>query len=361
MSKKNILIIGPLPPPLGGVAVMNQSVQKIMQEKYNVISLNTSKNVRNVDIYKIDLFRSIRHGLLNFFNLLIILIKYQVNLANIFVTSNLGFVRDAVLILLLKTFKKKIIIHFHSKKQGEYFLSDEKLFLLKWIMNLSNCIIFLSENHSSYFLNKIKIKTRYTILENFVDYRNFNCQVEDKVFEFLYVGRLSKKKGFKTLLNSLILCKKNNIAIKVHIVGLYENDDFENECKSLIMNNKLNDYLIFHGYKDGEEKFELFKKLLVFVFPSEFENSPLVLKEAIASKMIIIASNIEANVLIGNSLKSFIFFENKNAISLYNAIKKIKCEKNILMNNLKNFSNIKKYDLDIAKNKLFEIHKSLIE
>jgi hypothetical protein len=36
-KKEKVCIVGPLPPPLGGVAVMNQLVQKVMSERYKVV------------------------------------------------------------------------------------------------------------------------------------------------------------------------------------------------------------------------------------------------------------------------------------------------------------------------------------
>ena len=50
MSK--IAFIGPLPPPIGGVAVINQRFQEIDYSCYEVIYFNTSDQDSREDLYK---------------------------------------------------------------------------------------------------------------------------------------------------------------------------------------------------------------------------------------------------------------------------------------------------------------------
>ena len=48
-----IAFIGPLPPPLGGVAIINQSFQKISYSScYEITYFNTSDQNRREDLYK---------------------------------------------------------------------------------------------------------------------------------------------------------------------------------------------------------------------------------------------------------------------------------------------------------------------
>lgn len=65
--------------------------------------------------------------------------------------------------------------------------------------------------------------------------------------------------------------------------------------------------IILLGSVTGEDKYKLFKSSSILIFPSHYENSPTVLKEAMAARNHIIASDIpEIRYVLKNySAKSF--------------------------------------------------------
>ena len=71
MIKKNVFI-GPLPPPIGGVAVINESIQNIIFEGYQTVSFNTSSDDKRENLYsglKLKSFKrnlSLKKKLINF-------------------------------------------------------------------------------------------------------------------------------------------------------------------------------------------------------------------------------------------------------------------------------------------------------
>ena len=309
-----IAFIGPLPPPLGGVAVANKNLQDFFEKRgIRHIFFDTSKKKLTEDLYTNKSIGDYLIGLKIIVNFFQFILKEEFKYVNIYVTSNKAFFRDAILIIILRTFNKYIIVHFHSKKKGEYFLEKKRVVLLAWILNKCNKIVLLSEDHKKYFSKWMK-NDKIIILENFVDHDKFECEIRDKVDEFLYVGRLSKQKGVWDLLKAIELLKKN-YELKFNIVGLAESDKKYCEILKYIEDNKLSVNIVMHGLKDGVEKYELYKRCKWFVFPSHFENSPVVIKEAIASNQALICSDIEANLNILNI--GYIF--------CYLKIKKLNC------------------------------------
>ena len=193
------------------------------------------------------------------------------------------------------------------------------------------------------------------VIENFVDYKLFNCSIETKEKEFLYVGRLSEKKGFFDLLKSIEILKNEGLNIVIHVLGLPDNDDTQQNIERMVKKMNLEEYLVFHGNTYGKAKHKLFKRCRYFIFPSQFENSPVVLKEAIASKMVIIASNIEANKLVLDVMTDYSYFEMGNYKDLSRLIAKCFFDEAFSMNSMNKASKIKIYDKNIAKNKLISL------
>jgi len=296
-----ILFIGPMPPPFGGVAVINKSLQNLdFGGRYVPVVFDTSKGSKNEDLYSRKGCSNIWHLIGNILGALKHIRAPDIPIVNIFVTSNIAFLRDALLILLLKLHGKRVIVHFHSKKNGEFFLSRFSIWFVSAIFRVVDKIIVLSPNHYDFFSDFFQ-EDKMEVLENFVDTRKYDCELQDKVNEFLYVGRLSQRKGFFDLLRAIEKLKDKGLTPLVHIIGVAENDEVQKAIDIQIEKNDISAQLIFHGALFGDEKIHLFRRCAFLVFPTHFENSPVVLKEAMAAKMEIISTNLEANeaVLVG--------------------------------------------------------------
>lgn len=358
--ENKVAFIGPLPPPLGGVAVMNEAFQKVLKDTYDVVFFNTSKGNERENLYTANVIKKVLPQLKKMKSFIIFAKDDSYDTANLFITTSIGFIREAFFILILKFFNKKIIIHFHSKKQGEYFLSPSRIRILAYFLNKADKIIVLSDDHYRYF-SKYFDKSKMLVIENFVDYKKYECKIENKVKEFLYVGRMSEKKGFFDLLEAITVLKQQGINVKFHILGAPENDRVETKINQYIEEHKITDFLQFHGLKFGKEKYDLFKKCSYFIFPSQFENSPVVLKEAIASKMVIIASDLEANKVVLKPLDEYCTFKMGDPNNLAETIKTIfqdDLRSHAMMNTA---SKVTQYDKYVAKEKLTAIIEEISE
>jgi len=355
-SKKQILFIGPLPPPLGGVAIINESFQKLNYNDYEIISFNTSRGNEKEDLYNVNILKKAWPQLIIIKKFFFFVKNNEFFIANLFVTSGLGFLREIFFILILKFFKKNFIIHFHSKKKGEFFLKKNKIQILAFFLNMADKIIVLSNDHYQYFIQFFK-KEKMTIIENFVDYDLYDCDIINKKEEFLYIGRLSEKKGFFDLLECVSILKERKYLIKFNIVGLAENEMEERKINDFIMNKNIGDMFRFYGLKFGKEKYDLFKKCKYFVFPSHFENSPVVLKEAIASKMAIVVSDIEANRNVLDMVENHIYFEVKNPIDMATKIIMMLNDDERTLRLMLNSEKTKIFDSEIARIKLLQVIK----
>ncbi|NQX77811.1 glycosyltransferase family 4 protein [Gilvibacter sp.] len=317
MAKK-IAFIGPLPPPVGGVALANIRAQEIVQRlapEHEIITLDNSKKSINADLYKRKGLSEMGHFIKNIGKFLGFIFKNRIAVANVFVVPNISFVREAVYILLLKLKPGQLVVHLHAKTSGDLFLSGFKLKLFTKIVGLGDVVFVLSEKHHRQFYAKYIKPEKLVVLENFVTYSDFDNQISQKEHKFLYVGRLSEKKGFKTLVEAVALAKNELSGLTIEVLGAFENAAFEQEMNQMIQDHQLSQFR-FHGPQMGQEKFEQFKRCSVFVFPSYFENSPIVLKEAIAAKMAILSSDIQENQNLLEDFDNKVLFKAQDAEDL---------------------------------------------
>lgn len=352
--KKNVFI-GPLPPPLGGVAVINQSFQSLNYSGYTNLVFDTSNKNNREDLYKGLPWQNIFNEYKKVKKLKGFIKKNHPDVANVFMTSGYSIIRDFFYLRLLKANKIPVVVHFHSKKKGEFALSPKRIKLVgKLLKKYADKIILLSEDHYNYFSNYFD-QRQCEIIENFVDYNSFNNIIENKTDDFLFVGRLSKEKGFFDLLKASAELNKKGELFKINVVGIAPNSQVQNEVEDFVKINNLQEVIHFHGLKFGDEKLKLFKKSKILISPSHFENSPVVLKEGIAAKMAIIASDIEANKNILQGKNNYSFHQVKNPKDITMVMEDLLNNPITVLEHCKASEKIKDYDNEIARKKLERI------
>lgn len=305
------LIVGPFPPPVGGVSVSAMNLRRLLEEKnINVSIFSTSGEKEREDLYSSKKFTSYMKNIaLCVRYIYFLLFQFNGKICHVFTVSNNAFFRDFLFIIMSKIFRKQVIVHFHSKQKGELFLSKRLLPFLSFGVNLADKILLLSEKHQSYFSQYFN-KNKILVLENFVFTSDYiECDLDSGCF--LYVGRLTEKKGFYDLINAVELCvnKYKLTSFTVNCLGLAENTVLQQSIEQLIHDKGLEKTILLKGIVTGTEKFKYFSNSSCLLFPSHFENSPVVLKEAIAANLPIISSDIDANKDVLERVGNTAFFK----------------------------------------------------
>jgi glycosyltransferase involved in cell wall biosynthesis len=104
----------------------------------------------------------------------------------------------------------------------------------------------------------------------------------------LFVGRLSAQKNLLLLLRAL---EGVSDQFETTLVGTGE---LEGDLKAAVLDMRLQN-VRFHGLAQGEELLDLYRNADVFVLPSRMEGMPLVLLEALAMALPIVATDIPGN------------------------------------------------------------------
>ncbi len=358
-KEKKTLFVGPLPPPLGGIAVINQSLQAIDYDGYSVAVFNTSKNNSREDLYSRVSLTSVLSGFKKIQAIKSSIANEKPAVINFFVTSGVAILRELLYLIVMSKYRVPIVIHFHSKTHGEFALKPWRLKIVAWFFNKNSAKIIVLSKHHLVFFEQYFDKEKCVILENFVNYSDYENDVADKNSDFLFVGRLTIEKGFFDLLEAVLLLKKKSIACHVQVIGVAATDHQEEEIKQLVNRHFLGDYFTFNGAVFGEKKYSLFKQSCCLLFPSHLENSPVVLKEAIAAKMAIISSDLQANRNVLGEHDNHLLFSAGQAGNLAEKIEDFLANKQQKLEFCHASEKIKDYDVSVASQQMTNIFNSV--
>jgi phosphatidylinositol alpha-mannosyltransferase len=165
----------------------------------------------------------------------------------------------------------------------------------------------------------------YVVIPNGIDLERFGAQV--KPFSkysaggpnILFVGRLEKRKGFEHLLHAFPYVKEEFPGARLLVVGAYDKED-KAPYVHFVRRKRLRG-VRFIGYVSDEELPRYYKSCDLFCAPSTgFESFGMVLLEAMASGVAIVASDIAGYRTVLTNEVEGLLVEPENEIALAQAI-----------------------------------------
>lgn len=289
-----------IPPPNHGTTIyLKNLLNSKLKEEFEIHHCDTSDHRDLNNLSKIDII-NIYLAIKNLMDLFIILIKEKPDLVYIPISpSFLPYFRDGLFLLFSKWFSKaKIVVHLHC---GDYFRKefyDKSNFIVKYFikhsLNKADCAIVLSNNLKNIFKDLV---SNVVVAYNGVDYSfiSTNNIQNTKMIKIGYLGNILISKGIMDLIKAFEILVRhyncNNIILE--FAGNYWNQDNAKELiSSFIKTNKLSNKVFDLGFLKLEEKEFFLQDLDIFVFLSYNEGMPLVLLEAMAAGLPIVASNV---------------------------------------------------------------------
>jgi len=174
----------------------------------------------------------------------------------------------------------------------------------------------------------------------------------------LYVGRIAKEKNITFLIDSLVILIETNPNIVLLIVG---DGPFKSELEQYISKKEITQHVVFTGYIERNKLIEFYSASKVFVFASKVETQGMVILEAMASKLPVVA--------IGEmGTKEIMFNENLGGFLSNDSVIEFSEKINQLLNNNELYlekcketdSIVVKWSIDSFIFKLIDLYKSLI-
>lgn len=293
--KKKILIIGQTPPPYHGQAIM---IENLLKGDYQDIQLYHSRMSfsREMDeVGRLNLFKIV-HLFQMIVDILIKKFSHGISILYFPPTGpkKVAFYRDAIILICVRPFFKKVIFHFHAAGISELYPNlnfFEKTLFRKAYYN-ADIGIRLSK-HSVDDSSKLNIRTEfivpYGVNDNSIDKKNI---INVSGCTILFVGLLNRTKGITILIEACSLLKKRGLEFKVQVMGKFESSKFELEVRELVLNLGLEQNISFLGVMVGKDKFEAFSSADIFCFPTYYESEsfPVVILEALSFGLPIVST-----------------------------------------------------------------------
>lgn len=214
--------------------------------------------------------------------------------------------------------------HFPSMKKGDILLDPiifiyENLYLKKMLRG-SQHVISSSDYIKDTLLKKYSYKT--SVINQGLDksfFRPFKKIRVDKD-SILFVGNFSTKiKGLEDLFYAMRIIKKKYPQSRLNVVGIGD----LNYYHKLLDKLNLGENIVFKGKLEGRKLVNEYQRNEIFILPSQIDNLPSVILEAIACKKPIIATKVGSIPYIIKNGKNGLLIPPKNSKALAEAIIKL--------------------------------------
>ncbi|MFH1147724.1 MAG: glycosyltransferase family 4 protein [Pseudomonadota bacterium] len=299
-SHKLVVLIGGLGDIPGALPTITQSIMdsELLQENFRFISHYASRtkglgtqgafNVTNLTLF-------LRH----YAGWIQMLARHRPELAHYPVTSYWNFPKSVLFLLSAKLFGCKAVGHLHGGEFDLFWTGMRPIsrVLGKCGLNLLDGLIVLGRKWMDLMV-EAGLRSPLFILPNPIESdfstRKFPDPFASPQKRLLFVGSIGYRKGVPVLLEAAGKLVKQRQDFHLKLVGSEERNGYMREMKEMASRLLPAGSYEFTGPIYGNQKIEQFSRSDVFVFPSNNENLPLVIIEAMAASRPIICTPVGA-------------------------------------------------------------------
>jgi len=328
--KNRLLFLCPLPPPIHGASLVSKQIvdSKMINEMYECDYVNISASRKVEEIGHNSFFKLFRL-IIAYAKALGMILTRRYDLCYMAITCHgIGFLKDAPFVLLCKLFCHKIIIHQHNKGMSNDFNKPVFRNLLPIVYNNTRVILLSEYLYSD--ISKVVKKEQISICPNGIpDIQNNENKHYHTIPHILFLSNMIVEKGVLTLLDALKIINERGFLFECDLVG---NETFELSHQRIIeeiTKRGLDEVACFHGVKYGIDKLLFFENADIFSFPTSNECFPLVILEAMRSKLPIISTSVGGIPdLVSDGVNGFMV-EPNNAHALAYALIDLLCNEQL--------------------------------
>lgn len=223
-----------------------------------------------------------------------------------------------ILLLALGLNKDNIIVTQHGILREEFRYQKTLFSKLSHLLNILTeniCmknihnIIFISKYNKNLFLKSSKQILNSRLIYNPVNENFFEIpEMKKSGNKLLYVGKFMKRKGLLLLLKAINKLNSDGKYYHLEVVGGVCEKAYKDEVDKFISQHNLNDSITFHDWLSQSKIIELMKKVSILVLPSYQETLPVTIAEAMAARLIVIATDVGGiSEMIENNESGFLF------------------------------------------------------
>lgn len=291
-----ILVVGPVPPPHHGVAVMTRTLlDSALSARFDIVHLDTSDRRGVQNIGRIDagnVWLAAVHGV----HFVKLLMCNAVDIVYVPVSQNSpGFLRDSLFLIPAMLRRVPIVLHLHGGRYDAFVrLAPAPVrALARFVFRRAASIIVLGESLKG-MLDELAAASRIHVVPNGVsDPRDRMDAVNDDVgagMRILFLGNLIPTKGYVELLTAVQMLLDEGLDVAVTFAGGVADDGAHRRALSLLRYGP--DRIRFVGSVDAAAKAVLLRSADVLALPSYYENEahPLVILEAMAAGLPVVST-----------------------------------------------------------------------
>ena len=301
--RPRLLVVGPLPPPLGGVQlIIDMQLRSSLAREFDVHPVDTSKRelrwaVENPTwktplYFARDLLRMVR---------MLVLVRPDVALVH--ATSSLSILRDWMFMVTARLFGARVICHYHGTLHARFPAGETRIGRAagRFLMSAAHRVIVLSPTYQRE-MGKAWKRDDLVWVSNVADvalFRNMPANTPAPWLAsgdsaVLFVGRLSAPKGIYDLFDAIPRVIERHPEARFVLVGVAEREAMEAVVRAEAESRGIAARVSFLGSLEGRDKAAAFVTSKMIVVPSWTEAFPLVIPEAMAAGLPVIAAAVGA-------------------------------------------------------------------
>jgi glycosyltransferase involved in cell wall biosynthesis len=291
--RPRLLIVGPLPPPFGGVGVQVEAILRSpLSEAWSIEIFKTSKAQQQGKPSTVtgwDVVWTLWHLV----TLPFCLLARRPDVVVVEATADTGFFRDVALALICRALFVPVVFHWHGAPDSPQFPGTGwRHRLFKFGAGLASRFVILAEPHLDYFARHVPAE-KLAAVPNFIDGSPFadGAPSDAGPVRFLFVGRIGPQKGTDVLLEALSRLRSRRYDVTAVLVGDGESDTALAEARRHPL---VEQGVVTLPGRLGTARVGEYRRADVFVLPTRSDSFPLAIVEAMAAGMPVIASDVGA-------------------------------------------------------------------
>jgi glycosyltransferase involved in cell wall biosynthesis len=252
----------------------------------------------------------------HFISWVILLIRYRPNIAHYPITSYWNLEKSLVFMKVARLMGSRTVGHLHGGAFVEFWHSLpawRKKPAAKELKSM-DALVVLSEGWKSNMkvelgLPDSRVHVVHNLIERELEVRLLTMPTIRHSARVLCMGVMSRQKGMWEILECIKIARAEE-KLRADLVGPDREPGAAKECKAWIDKNDLSSIIQIHGgVWEKEAKIELYKNAAMLLLPSHYENLPLVVMEAAAAGLPIIATPVGALPEFFHHDRSVLFVE----------------------------------------------------
>lgn len=300
LNRKNrILVLGQVPPPYGGQALMFKTLLDGRYEHAELIHVNLefSKDFDDMGSFKFYKFWSLIKAIW-----LTWVYRFYYNTSTLYYgpagPNKLAMYRDMLLLLPTRFLFKHTIFHTHAGGTSSLYSKMNAVTRFFYRIAFFYPEILVKLTNYSHGDDKVLQAKKVFVVPNgikdeFLSYEESRRERKSDIVNILYVGAMYEERGIGELVEAANILKKKRSNFHLNFVGIFISEEFKTKINDLIRHYQLEQNISFLGTKIDGAKWQVFNSMDIFCFPTYVpsETFGIVLVESMQFKIPIVATD----------------------------------------------------------------------